>query len=393
MIKVGIVVQRYGVEVVGGAETLARDIAERLNAAEFDVTVFTTTAIDYITWENHYEPGETILKGVIIKRSIVDFPRDIEKFNEISGRFFDKNNEDKDITEEEWIDLQGPVSTSLIDNIQKEQKNFDIFIFFTYLYYTTVKTLFILEKPSILFPTAHEEPPINMEIMKKVFSRPKALLFLTGAEMELVAKKFFPPGKMVLTRTGVDITSGVDENTFRRHYCIVSPFILYAGRIEKGKGLELLFDAFRNLRNNSVVDLVMMGKKLMEIPESDGIKYVGFVSEEDKISAFKGAVCSVQPSPLESLSITTLESFAQKTPVLVNSDCNVLMEHVNASGGGLAFKNIEEFLDGFNKIYRNKGKRDRMGKCGFEYVNKYYSWDIVIKKISNQIRESLDSTK
>ena len=390
MVKIGVVVQRYGEDVVGGAETLARDVAEKLNAAEFDVTVFTTTAKDYITWENHYDTGETILKGVIIKRFSVDILRDIDKFNDLSGRFFDKNIIEKEITEDEWIDIQGPVSTDLINTIKSEQENFDIFIFFTYLYYTTVKTLRILKKPSVLFPTAHEEPPINMGIMKEVFMKPKALFFLTGSEMDLVEKKFSPPGKMVLARTGVDVKRDTDENAFRRNYLIVSPFILYAGRIEKGKGLEMLFDAYRQLRNSSVVDLVLMGKKLMDIPEIDGIKYVGYVSEEDKISAFKGAVCSVQPSPLESLSITTLESFTQETPVLVNSNCRVLMEHVEASGGGLSFSNVEEFIKNFNVLYRNKIKSERMGKRGFDYVNEFYSWDIVIKKISNQIRELLD---
>ncbi|MCK4889642.1 MAG: hypothetical protein KAS97_06885, partial [Candidatus Aminicenantes bacterium] len=289
MVKIGVVVQRYGEDVVGGAETLARDVAEKLNAAEFDVTVFTTTAKDYITWENHYDTGETILKGVIIKRFSVDILRDIDKFNDLSGRFFDKNIIEKEITEDEWIDIQGPVSTDLINTIKSEQENFDIFIFFTYLYYTTVKTLRILKKPSVLFPTAHEEPPINIGIMKEVFMKPKALFFLTGSEMDLVEKKFSPPGKMVLARTGVDVKRDTDENAFRRNYLIVSPFILYAGRIEKGKGLEMLFDAYRQLRNSSVVDLVLMGKKLMDIPEIDGIKYVGYVSEEDKISAFKGA--------------------------------------------------------------------------------------------------------
>ncbi len=390
MIKIGIVVQRYGKDVVGGAETLARDVAERLNASEFDVTVFTTTASDYITWENEYEPGESILKGVVIKRFKVDVLREIEKFNDLSGRFFDKNIIDKEITEDEWIDLQGPVSADLINRIRAEQENFDIFIFFTYLYYTTVKTLRILKKPAILFPTAHEEPPINMGIMKDVFMKPDALFFLTSSEMKMVEKKFSPHGKMILVRTGVDVKRDIDENIFRRNYLIVSPFILYAGRIEKGKGLELLFEAFRQLRSNRVVDLVLMGKKLMDIPDIDGIKYVGYVSEEDKTSAFKGAVCSVQPSPLESLSITTLESFVQETPVLVNSNCEVLMEHVEASGGGLSFSNEEEFMKNFNILYGNRVRRDRMGKKGFEYVNKYYSWDIVINKISTQIREIID---
>ena len=232
-----------------------------------------------------------------------------------------------------------------------------------------------------------------MKIMKEVFRKPKALFFLTGSEMDMVEKKFSPPGKMVLARTGVETDNDNDVNMFRRNFRIVSPFILYAGRIEKGKGLELLFDAFINMRKTSVVDLVLMGRKLMDIPESDGIKYVGFVSEEDKSSAFRSAVCSVQPSQLESLSITTLESFAQNTPVLVNSDCDVLMEHIEASGGGLSFHNVEQFIENFNKIYKNKGARERMGKSGFEYVKKFYSWDIVIKKISTQISELLDSDR
>ena len=389
MVKVGVVVQRYGGDVVGGAETLAKDVAERLNASGFDVTVFTTTAKDYITWDNYYTSGESILKGVIIKRFDVDYPRDIEKFNDLSGKFFDKTISEKEMTEEEWIDLQGPVSSPLIKSIEKEQEDFDIFIFFTYLYFTTVKVMRVLEKPALLFPTAHEEPPINMNIMKEVFKKPEALFFLTESEMDLVDKKFSPPGKMILARTGVEIGKESDENMFRRNFRIISPFILYAGRIERGKGLELLFDAFIKLREKSVVDLVLMGRKLMDIPESDGIKYVGFVSEEDKSSAFKGAVCSVQPSPLESLSITTLESFAQNTPVLVNSECRVLMEHIEKSGGGLSFNNVDIFIENFNKIYKNKVRRARMGRFGFDYVKKFYSWDIVMKKISKQIKDTL----
>lgn len=393
MVKVGVVVQRYGEEVVGGAETLARDVSERLNASGFDVTVFTTTAKDYISWDNHYSPGDSILKGVIIKRFSTDQSRDIEKFNELSGRFFDRDQHNGVMSEDEWIDLQGPVSGNLLAGLEKEQSGFDVFIFFTYLYFTTVKGMRVIKKPMFLFPTAHEEPPINMEIMKEVFHVPETLFFLTNAEMEMVEKKFNPPGELVLARTGVETGKTADENLFRRNYRIVTPFILYAGRIERGKGLELLFDSFSKLRKTSVVDLILMGRKMMDIPQLDGIKYVGFVSEEDKASAFRGALCSVQPSPLESLSITTLESFAQNTPVLVNSDCDVLMEHINASGGGLSFGNEDEFIENLGKLLKNRALREKMGKDGNRYVKKLYSWDIVMAKISHQINKTLDQNK
>ncbi len=387
MIKVGVVVQRYGEEVIGGAETLAKDVAERLNGSGFDVSVFTTTARDYITWENYFENTDSILKGVIVKRYSVERSRNIDKFNRISDQFFNHDKKTETVSESDWIDEQGPFSPDLINAIKSEQENFDIFIFFTYLYYTTVKAMEIIKKPVVLFPTAHDEPPLYLKVMKKVFNKPDALFFLTKAEMDLVADKFKPKGRMILSRTGVNLYFNTDENFFRRNYLIVAPFILYAGRIEKGKGLEQVFEAFREIRKRYFVDLVMMGKKLMEIPDIDGIKYVGFVSEEDKISAFKGAVCSVQPSHYESLSITTLESFTQQTPVLANGESKVLMEHIDSSGGGLPFLDANEFIKNFIVLFKNRVKRDKMGKKGFDYVNKYYSWDTVIKTISDQIRE------
>lgn len=392
MIRVGIVVQRYGNRVVGGAESLAADVAERLNARGYDVTVFTTAATDYITWENDYPPGESILKGVIVRRFSVDRARDIHDFNDISAGFFSASPEAREITEDEWIDLQGPVSTELLDAVSREQDQFDIFLFFTYLYYTTVKVMREVKRPLILFPTAHEEPPINMEIMKEVFRRPDAICFLTESEMEMVKAKMNPPGRLLLTRTGVTMNDRVDPGRFRRNYRVISPFILYAGRIEPGKGLEPVFQAFHEIRKKNMVDLVLMGRKLMEIPEDDGIRYVGFVSEEDKASAFRGAVCSVQPSPLESLSITTLESFAQFTPVIVNSRCDVLMEHLQASGGGLAFSTPDELVSSFREIFNSRRKRSEMGKAGYDYVRQYFSWDIVMEKITGQIREVLSGT-
>ncbi len=387
MLKIGIVVQRYGKEVVGGAETLARDVAERLNGDGYDVTVFTSTARDYITWSNHYPAGKSILKGVIINRFKVERERDIESFNEYSQAFFDQDPEERD--EMKWIMDQGPYTPALVAGISKEQKNFDVFLFFTYLYYTTTAGMKVIDKPLALFPTAHNEPPIYLRLMKDVFTRPDALFFLTAAEMDFVKKTFKPPGMLELIRTGMDINEEIDENLFRRKYLQFAPYILYAGRIEKGKGLELVFAAFQEIKKRRLVDLVLVGKQLMDIPRLEGLKYLGYVSEQEKLSAFKGAVLSVQPSPLESLSITTLESFSQKTPVLVNKTSPVLCEHINLSGAGLTFGDVAEFAHHFYSIYDRKKTRKEMGVKGYQYVKQYYSWEVVIDRIKKALQRMI----
>jgi glycosyltransferase involved in cell wall biosynthesis len=387
MMRVGIVVQRYGREVVGGAETLARDIAQRLNVSGADVTVFTTTARDYITWENEFPPGDSILKGVKIQRFPVESPRDIEAFNRFSGIFFQQPPEERD--EARWIREQGPYSPALIEGIGKAQQDMDLFLFFTYLYYPTIEGMKVVKKPVVLFPTAHDEPPFHLKAMKEVFQRPEALFFLTSAEMELV-KKTFQPGKvMSLIRTGTEITEPCDENLFKRKYLQYVPYFLYAGRIEKGKGLEPVLEAYLELRKKRLIDFVLMGKKLMDLPSIEGLKYVGYVSEEEKHAAFKGAVFSVQPSPLESLSITTLESFSRKTPVLVNKKSAVLCEHIELSGGGFAYDSIDQFIHHFYTLYDNRRLRKEMGLKGYRYVKEHFSWEVVIEKIKTELASLL----
>ena len=189
-------------------------------------------------------------------------------------------------------------------------------------------------------------------------------------------------------RTGLDTDERIDEKPFRARYNLVAHYLLYAGRIEKGKGLETVFNAFRAIRSKDYVDLVLIGKKLMDLPGDDGIKYLGYLSEEEKLAAFKGAMLSLQPSPLESLSITTLESFSQKTPVLVNRRSPALVEHIRLSGAGFAYEDENELVEGFRKIYHNRLLRKRMGEAGFAYVRQYFSWDKVIDRIETVIRET-----
>ena len=360
MISVGIVVQRYGIDVTGAAETLARNVAERLRRLGSRTTVFTTCARDPRTWRNEHPPGESLLQGVRIRR----FPT--------TGA--------------------GPDSPDLIQGLIAGQEQIDLFIFFSAHEYPAVEGIKAVSKPVILFPVVRAEPPMLPAATAEAWTRPRALFFLTGAEMELVRRRFAPPGKLRLVRTGVDIGAVVDAQPFRRRFQLIAPYLLYVGCIEAGRELEEVFDHYRALKRETYVDLVLIGKKRMDLQAIQGLKYLGFLSEEDKRTAFRGALLSLQPSPRQSLALATLESFSARTPTLVNRHAPVPLEHVEASGAGLAYDGKEEFLDGFRRLYRCPALRRRMGEKGLEYVKTFYSWDAVMREIQAGIAEILEIT-
>ena len=67
--KLCFVVPRYGVEVIGGAESGARMLSEHLVAERgWEVEVITTCARDHQSWDNVYLAGDSLVNGVVVRR-------------------------------------------------------------------------------------------------------------------------------------------------------------------------------------------------------------------------------------------------------------------------------------------------------------------------------------
>lgn len=111
MKKLALVVQRYGLEVNGGAELLMRQMAEHLNG-KYDVEVLTTKAVDYLTWKDEYEKNNEVINGVLVRRFGVKKPRSIKRFGHLSMLIDKPFN--MHFLEDKWVDSQGPYCPELI---------------------------------------------------------------------------------------------------------------------------------------------------------------------------------------------------------------------------------------------------------------------------------------
>jgi glycosyltransferase involved in cell wall biosynthesis len=418
--RLAFVIQRYGGEVLGGSEQLCRLVAEHL-AVNHEIDVLTTCARDYVTWKNEYPEGADRVKGVTVRRFANARTRDIDAFNRYSDWIL--NNEHARQDEMEWLAEQGPWCPNLIEYLKRHQQQYDVLVFFTYLYAPTVLGLDIAPQRAVLIPTAHDEPAIRLQIFKDVFSKPAALCYLTESERRFV-NEFFVDRPLIedIVGVGVDIPQGhpyprlppgppvedeppVQEgaaaataedipqprelplhltergSAFRRRHRLYGPVVLYGGRIDPGKGCEELLQYFGEyVRQGGDATLALMGVKLMPLPEDPSVIFAGLLSDRERVQALEAATVVVCPSPFESLSLLALESLAVGTPILANARSAVLVEHCVRSNGGLYYADRDEFVECLTLLLSDQRLRQRLGHNGRDYVRRNYRWDVVLGK-------------
>ncbi|MBE7043186.1 MAG: glycosyltransferase family 4 protein [Ruminococcaceae bacterium] len=381
--KIAFVVQRYGLEINGGAELHCRQLAELLTEY-YDVTVLTTCAKNYNTWENEYPSGMEELNGVIVHRfpcictrDGFPYPWDPNGMQSAYGYANDIN----------WMMQQGPLSFELIHFLEYHREEYDVFLFFTYLYFTTYAGLQTVPEKSILIPTAHDEPAIYRNIFRSVFHLPKGIFYNTNEERRFVTELFHhSPLFEDIGGVGVRLPDDVSANRFREKYHISDPFLLYVGRMTEKKGCHILFDYFVKMKERVHPDLklVLMGTGELLPPKRDDIISLGFVSDQDKFDGIAASNIMVIPSLYESLSMVLLEAMSLEVPVLVNGDCLVLKEHCRKSNGGVYFHSFEEFVQGTNYLFQH-GKQ--LGENGKRYVNEQYCWNVILEKLCHMIEQ------
>jgi glycosyltransferase involved in cell wall biosynthesis len=383
--RIAIVVQRYGEEVNGGAELLARWLAEHL-LSQAEVHVITTCAVDYTSWADHYAPGGGRLNGVYIHRFPVDQRRDWRSSQKHTKEILTRKTALFD--ELAWVREQGPYSTPLLNFILATEPYFDAYIFITYLYATTFFGLPLVSEKAVLVPAAHDEPFLYLPVYRPLFHLPKAIVYSTEPERKLV-NEVMNNRNPVQTVIGVGINLPVDISAarFREKYKVAGDFLLYAGRISDAKNVPELIEFFIRFKRShrDPLKLVLIGRSHLDLSQHPDILHLGFVSEQDKFDALTASTLAVMPSFYESLSISALEAWLMETPNLVNGLCEVLKYQCRKSNGGLYYTSYDEFEAALVLLLGSRGLQRKLGEQGKHYVVQRYQWEHIMHQYSGVI--------
>jgi glycosyltransferase involved in cell wall biosynthesis len=390
------VVQRYGEEVAGGAELACRRFATRLARRGHQVEVLTSCAVSYVDWADSYPAGTHTLQDVAVHRLPVRRPRDLAVFEPLHDRVVNGRKPVPYYLQREWMRLQGPDLAGLETWLETYAAEFDIVVFFTYLYEIAAAGLPIAARlaPTLLHPTAHDEPPLYLELFDVLFRLPDALCFFTDEEAALVQRRFRLRAPCSVTGIGVELERPGDDGAFRTaHRLGDRPYLLFVGRVDPNKGSEELHDFFAayKRRNPGDLALVILGEQVGELAPHRDVVMTGFVDEATRRGAVTGALAVVVPSYFESFSMVLTEAWAAGKAALVQGWCDVLAGQARRSGGAIPYHGFAEFEVAVDAILGDPALAPRLGESGRRYVEERYQWDDVLDRYERQLRLLLAS--
>ena len=83
---------------------------------------------------------------------------------------------------------------------------------------------------------------------------------------------------------------------FRRRHRLYGPFVLYGGRVEPDNGCEEMleyFDTYAAADGDTA--LVLMGVKMMKVPEEPYLRLAGVLPDRERMIAYEAADVTIAP--------------------------------------------------------------------------------------------------
>lgn len=175
--------------------------------------------------------------------------------------------------------------------------------------------------------------------------------------------------------------------------------ILFLGRIDPKKGLDLLAPAFAKVRNNfPETHLIVAGPDSIDFLPTvkkyfassgclDAVTFTGMLIGSIKQAALAAANLYVAPSYSEGFSMSVLEGMASGLPCVITTGCN-FPEAAAAKAAHVVDVNADAIADALTECLSKSQETQLMGMKARQFIFQNYTWEQAAKKLS-QVYENI----
>ncbi|MFA6429546.1 MAG: glycosyltransferase family 1 protein [Patescibacteria group bacterium] len=210
------------------------------------------------------------------------------------------------------------------------------------------------------------------------------------SKQEIIELYHADPARIFVTHLGIDHTryKPMDATVMERimgRFRLANPYLLFIGRLEAKKNLLTVIDAFKRYKEmrgeGDPLQLVFAGipgKDFQAIEDAyhasglgDAIRFLGYVSEEEKIALLSGATALVHPAWYEGFGIPPLEAMACGAPVICSNAASLL--EVVGEDNALFFAphDTDALMQQIVRLMEEPDLAESLRARGFAWVQQY----------------------
>lgn len=234
-------------------------------------------------------------------------------------------------------------------------------------------------------------------LTKNLFKKANFIHAITPSEKDnlilLFNKKNVIEIPNLITKTSNTIITKTDSN---------DKYILYLGRLDEKKGIDILLKSFSKIKNKNftlkIAGQINDYKKELDLlidklDISKKVTFLGLVTGNKKIELIRNAFVLVAPSHSEVIGMVNLEGAILKTPVITTHQTG-LSPLWNENGGKLINPIEIELENALNEVLSwSDFERDENGEKLHNFVIENYSWTKRFKDWKRLYNSSVNKKK
>jgi glycosyltransferase involved in cell wall biosynthesis len=178
-----------------------------------------------------------------------------------------------------------------------------------------------------------------------------------------------------------------------------APTFLYVGRLKRYKGIDIAIRALAVVRRTApgaVLEIAGEGDDRARLERvtrrsglSEAVRFLGYISEEEKLERLRLAWALIFPSAKEGWGISNVEAAACGTPTIASDSPGLRESLVDGETGLLAPHGDHEALArAMIRLATEPDLVDRLGAAGRQFATGF-SWDAAARATREHIRETV----